>query len=229
MTIKTENLSKYFGKNKALDNINLTIDKNTTFALLGNNGAGKTTLIRCLLGLLKPTKGSIYFENNILSKNNICNNFSYLPESFFPPGNATCKELLNLWSDDYEKIENVLEEMSLIGYEKIKIKHLSRGMLQRLGMAIVLIRNHKIIILDEPFLGLDITGRKNIINIIHKIKQGKTIIISSHILYHLDEIIDKTCIIHEGKIVSCDSLSNLYAKHSSTDLEEIFFKELNYA
>lgn len=225
--IQINELKKSYKNNPVLNGINLSINKAEIIALLGPNGAGKTTLIRCLLKILKINSGKVLYNGKPLSGKIIQNNFSYLPEDFFPQKELTCVEFLSIFAEK-EKYLPCLEKVGLAAKKNKKIRHLSHGMVKKLGLAMLLAEDNKIVILDEPFAGLDILGQKNALDIIAELKNtDKTIIICSHILHHIEKVASRIALINKGKIAVCDTTENLYKNYGLNSLEAIFLKELN--
>jgi ABC-type multidrug transport system ATPase subunit len=199
---------------------------------LGLNGAGKTTLIKCLLGLLRPSSGQISFKGQPLRSQDIQNHFSYLPESFQLYPEITSKELLRVLSFGLGKsFKEALEALELVGLaDKAdkKIKTYSRGMLQRLGLAVCLIKKPQIVFLDDPFLGLDIMGQVAMIEVIRKLRtQEQTVLFSSHILSQVEKIADSVGIISKGRMLFCGKAEELLKSRKAVSLEEAFLKELS--
>ncbi len=211
--IEVENLTKYYGKFKALDNINLRIEENEVFGFLGPNGAGKTTTINLILGLIQPTSGKIRVAGydvlrDPIKVKTIC---GYLPENagFYP--NLTARQNLEYFSEFYgmkrdearKIIDDLLELVGLGDAADRKVGGFSRGMKQRLGLAQALLNDPEIIFLDEPTTGLDPTGAADFRRIIKSLKKdGKTIFFSSHILSEVKEVCETIGIIHKGRIVA---------------------------
>jgi len=214
--IETENLSKVYGTFKALDNLNLTIEKNDVFGFLGPNGAGKTTTINLLMGMLQPTSGRIKIAGidvlkNPLDVKKIC---GYMPEN---PGfydNLTARQNLQYFLQFYDKSkensEDLLEMVGLGDFADKKVGGFSKGMKQRLGMAQALLNDPEVIFLDEPTAGLDPMGVSEFRDIIKKLKEeGKTIFFSSHILSEVKEVCDTIGILFRGKLVIKRSIKDL--------------------
>lgn len=178
--IVVQNLHQSFGDKQVLNDVNLRIEKNEITALVGRNGAGKSTLINSLLGLLPVHKGNITISGKI----------SYLPEKFMLYPSLTGLENMNFFAEavdkkvDFERVEQLLQSVRLWEDRHVQVKGYSKGMLQRLGLAITLYQNSEILILDEPTSGIDPIGRKEILEVLKSLT-GKTILLSSH---HLDEI-----------------------------------------
>jgi ABC-type multidrug transport system ATPase subunit len=224
-------LSKKFGKVAALDNLEFGLRPEELFCLLGLNGAGKTTLIKCILGLIQPDSGEISFQGHPLGSGEIQQHFSYLPESFQLYRELTAKELLWALSlglgKRLDKTQASLELVGLADKAEKKIKTYSRGMLQRLGLAVCLIKKPQVVFLDDPFLGLDIMGQVAMIEVIKKLKnQGQTVLFSSHILSQVEKIADSVGIIDQGRMLYCGPAREFQNRHKAASLEEAFLKEL---
>lgn len=187
--IEVNELTQSFGKKMILDHVTFTVHPNEICALVGRNGAGKSTLINSLLGLL-PVKQGVVKINGVKTSKKRSGDVAYLPEKFmlYPPlsglDNMTFFAVAASKTVDMERIHTLLKSVSLWEDRHLAIKNYSKGMLQRLGLAITLYQNSGILVLDEPTSGLDPMGRKEILQVLKSLK-GKTILLSSH---HLDEI-----------------------------------------
>ena len=229
--ISLENIKKQFGKALILKEINLAIKEKKIFALLGLNGAGKTTLIKCLLGVIKPTCGEIYFKAKPLTFSAIQRYFGYLPESFQLYKELSARELLSALNRSLnnrpQEIVVTLERVGLKHEERKKIKFYSRGMLQRLGLAVCLLKNPEVIVLDEPLSGLDPLGQAQILKLLKELNiSGKTIFFSSHILSQVEKIAHEIGIIHQGRLCFLGDTGEFSYRHRSSSLEEAFLKEI---
>ncbi|MFB3169831.1 ABC transporter ATP-binding protein [Neobacillus sp. 179-C4.2 HS] len=190
--ITVSGLNQSFGKKIILENINIEIHKNEICALVGRNGAGKSTFINSLLGLLPVKQGSISINGvQVTNKNHEWKKaIAYLPEKFQLYPMLTGMENITFFAEavsktvDQERMENVLKSVSLWDDRDVQVKKYSKGMLQRLGLAITLYQDSSILILDEPTSGIDPMGRKEILEVLKSL-HDKTILLSSH---HLDEI-----------------------------------------
>lgn len=212
--VQTENLSKSFGKEQAVSNINLKIRKGEIYGFLGPNGAGKTTTIRMLLGLMKPSSGTIkIFQKdvtrdrmNILAKvGSLVENPSYYPHLTAYENLEALRKILGVQKS---RIDEVLEIVRLKDAANKKVKGFSLGMKQRLGIAASLLHNPELLILDEPTNGLDPSGIIEIRNLIKRLpsEYGMTIIISSHLLSEIDQMATQVGIVSKGKMIFQDSI-----------------------
>lgn len=189
--INIQNLSQSYGRKTVLNNVDLLIEKDEVCALVGRNGAGKSTLINSLLGILPVKTGTITINGVTTSKKRRPQNeIGYLPEKFMLYPLLTGLENMIFFAKavskqlDEKRIENVLKSVNLWEDRYTVINGYSKGMLQRLGLAVTLYQNSTILVLDEPTSGLDPIGRKEIIETLKALKD-KTILLSSH---HMDEI-----------------------------------------
>lgn len=208
--IRTENLSKNYGRIKAVDGISLNVNKGEIYGFLGLNGAGKTTTIRMLLGMIRPSSGASYLmgEKVHSGSHNLWNNVGYLVEIPYSYPELSVRENLEItrrlrFIHDANAVDTVMEQLKISHYQDRAAKNLSMGNAQRLGLAKALIHNPKILILDEPSNGLDPAGiveiRELLMDLAHN--QGVTIFISSHILGEISKIATRIGIIHEGKLI----------------------------
>lgn len=234
--ISLQNISKRFGRVgvAVLHDVSLQICRGEIFGLLGINGAGKTTLLRCLLGLLKANSGKITFLGKPLSNSDILEHFGFLPESFQPYGNLTGAEFLGILAGGLNikasGADSLLEQVGLSGQRHKCIRAYSRGMIQRLGLAICVLKDPGVVILDEPTLGLDPLGQHQILDLLVKLNQsGKTIFFSSHILSQVERVCHRIGIIHSGRIIFEGTCAELLNKQGCVSLEEAFLKEIGSA
>lgn len=242
--LKIENLHKSFGKNTIINGLSMSIPENTIFGFLGKNGAGKTTTMKMILGFLKIDEGSIeVFGEEVSFGQSKTNRFiGYLPDVPEFYGYMTAKEYLNLCgsitglskNETKNKSEELLELVGLRDVNK-RISGYSRGMRQRLGIAQALLNSPKLLICDEPTSALDPLGRKEILDIILKIKDSTTVIFSTHILSDVEAICDHVVVLDKGKNVlegSIDELKNIKRKNTikirfKSDKELKAFKSLD--
>lgn len=223
--LRTDNITKKYKDFTAVDKLNISVDKGDVYGFIGQNGAGKTTTIRLLLNLLKPTDGYIELFGESITKSNAHKVLRRIGSIIEIPGfylNLTGWENLNLHRimmgvSDKSEIERALKTVCLQDAGNKKVRHYSLGMKQRLGIARALLHNPELLILDEPTNGLDPKGivevRDLIINIARE--QGKTILISSHILSEVEKMVNMVGIIHKGKLIeeiNQEEIQNKYKK-----------------
>lgn len=222
--VEINELTKIYDRFKAVDGINLQIKEGEIFGFLGPNGAGKTTTILMLLGLTEPTSGEVRVFGYNSTKNplKVKRITGYLPENIGFYEDLTAKEnlvyitRLNGISSEKasSKIEEVLSIVGLLEVANREAGKFSRGMLQRLGMAATLIKEPRLVILDEPTLGIDPEGVEQILNLIVKMREEKniTIFLSSHLLHQVQKICDNVGIISQGKMVVEGSIDEVGKK-----------------
>jgi ABC-2 type transport system ATP-binding protein len=231
--LKIRKLKKSFKSNfllktyHILKDINLSAEKGEIYGFLGPNGAGKTTTMKCILGIIFPDTGEISIFDTPSHSKEAKKRLGFLPEHPYFYDYLTAHELLSftgmLFSMPHKQIKKrtheLLQIVGLKGKENLKLRRYSKGMIQRVGLAQSLIHDPDIIILDEPFSGLDPIGRKELRDIIISLKDaGKTIFFSSHILQDMELIVDKVGIILDGRIIKEGRLSELIS-HSVESYE----------
>jgi ABC-2 type transport system ATP-binding protein len=227
--VQIENLSKSYGKHQALKNVSFTVPRGKVFALLGPNGAGKSTLVKCLLHLIHLNDGSIKIDGHSYSDLHCREVLSYLPEkfSFYPFYNvqgvldffASLKGLKG--SEKKQRIEKVIELMGIEDFKKQKVNQLSKGQLQRTGIAVTLLGENQLIILDEPFSGLDPIAIRELKELVVKLKEeGKTVFINSHLLGEMESIVDSCVLLDKGELIAKGNLPEML---NGKTLEEFFY------
>lgn len=217
--IEVKSLVKKYGDKTAVDNISFEIEDGEVFALLGSNGAGKTTTIKMILGITEKASGEIFLKENI--------KVGYSPErpEFYNmlTGYEHLKYYCELQRIPRKEIrKEILRVMDIVGLEnnKVKVKGYSKGMKQRLSIAQSLLGDPDLLVLDEPTSDLDVIGRNSIMDLILELqKDGKTIVINSHILNDIERTCNKGIIINKGNIVV-----NWEKDKSSKTLDEIFIE-----
>lgn len=215
--VKTEGLTKQFGKEKAVNGLDLKIPKGEIYGFLGPNGAGKTTTIRMLLGLMKPTSGTIQIFQKDLQKEkiNILKRVGSLVEnpSYYPHLTAyeNLEAMRKILGVPKSRIDEVLDIVNLSNVANKKVKGFSLGMKQRLGIAASLLNKPDLLILDEPTNGLDPSGIIEIRELIKRLptEYGMTILISSHLLSEIDQIATTVGIVSNGKMIFQDYIEEL--------------------
>lgn len=223
LIIETKNLNKEFQGFKAVNELNLQVQKGRIYGFLGPNGAGKSTTIRMLLGLMKPTNGEIKIFQKDLSKNKmeILKKIGSIVEAPSYYGNLTAYENLQVTAKlldiNYKAIDEVLEIVKLSEWKNKQVKKFSLGMKQRLGIAQALISKPELLILDEPTNGLDPSGIHEIRELIKTLPKisDMTIIISSHILSEIELMVDDIGIINKGNLLFQGTLKELHSKSKS--------------
>jgi ABC-2 type transport system ATP-binding protein len=222
--IETTNLTHHFsGKEKVLSDINLQIPHGSIYGFLGPNGAGKTTTLKLILGLLKKQVGTISIFDKPFEKHRIetLKNIGSLIEAPSLYNHLTAKENLKIWQKVYQcpvgRIDEVLEIVGLTQTGKKKAGKFSLGMKQRLSIAIALLHNPSLLILDEPTNGLDPSGILEIRELLTKLntEQKITIVISSHLLAEIEKMVTHIGIINKGSILFQGTLEELQFKQSS--------------
>lgn len=208
--ICTVNLSKHYGKLRAVDNISLSVGKGEIYGFLGLNGAGKTTTIRILLGMIRPAAGVSYLNGQKVSPGNheIWSKVGYMVEIPYSYPELSVRENLEIIRKlrritAKDAVDRIIAKLQLDSYANIKAKHLSLGNAQRLGLAKALLHSPAILILDEPTIGLDPAGIVEIRELLHDLARnhGVTIFISSHILGEISRITSRIGIIHNGLLI----------------------------
>jgi len=208
--IQTENLSRLFGKLKAVDTIQMEVTKGEIYGFLGLNGAGKTTMIRMLLGMIRPTYGKawIFGEKADPGNHGLWNRVGHLVEIPYAYPSLTVKENLEIFRRlrlirHKEAVLSIADKLMLGPYMETKAKNLSLGNAQRLGLAKALIHRPELLILDEPANGLDPFGIVQIRELLKELSrnEGTTIFISSHILGEVSRLATRIGIIHLGKMI----------------------------
>lgn len=222
--IEFKNLHKRFGKLVVLDGLNLEIKKGGIFAILGPNGSGKTTLIKCLLGMVIPNKGDIFFEKeSVLHQWEYRNNLNYLPQiANFPP-NLTVIELIEMVKNLRPKASNSEDLIELFGLKTSlyqKLGNLSGGTKQKVNIVLAFMFDSDLIVLDEPTNGLDPIALIHLKEIIQKEKaKGKTILITTHIMSFVEEVADEIVFLLDGKIYFKGTVEALKKQTNNDNLE----------
>lgn len=227
--IEIKNLNKHFGQFHALKGISLRVKENEIYGFIGHNGAGKSTTMNIMAGLSHFEEGSCIVNGQDvkeLAKPGDLN-VGFLPENpqFYPWMNATEYLLYCSKNPDKQKVKEIIAWAGLEQHASRKIKGFSRGMKQRLGLAVALINDPKLIILDEPSSALDPEGRSEVLRLMVELKNmGKTIIFSSHILSDIERICDRIGMIENGEIIFEKSLVSLLHEN----VKPIFDIEFKY-
>ncbi|UBH08793.1 ABC transporter ATP-binding protein [Macrococcus armenti] len=210
--IDVQGLSHRYGDKEVLEDINFHIEKHEKIGLIGRNGAGKSTLLKLMLNMEKIQKGTVTFNGESNKNEKWKASVSYLPEKFKLYQSMTPLENLKFFNGlikkkfEYQNAEEVLNKVGLLDDKNTRINQFSKGMLQRLGIAITLMYDTEIIILDEPTSGLDPIGRKEILDLINLMKD-KTILMSSHHYEEVKEVCSHVLLLDNKKINKMDMLT----------------------
>lgn len=229
--IEFKNVSKkYKNGTLALKDINLKINQGKVLGILGPNGSGKTTLLKLIQGYLKPTNGEIIIDGMKVGPSTK-NFISYLPDTPFIPKDYSIKEAKNLWMTFFEdfnenKFYKLLDFMKL--EESMKISDLSKGMNEKLHLSLILARDAKVYVIDEPIAGVDLVAREKILEAIFKnIAEDTTLIITTHLIDELESLLDEIVFISEGEIMlkgNADKLREDYNMQIADIYKDIFGK-----
>ncbi|MGD8982843.1 MAG: ABC transporter ATP-binding protein [Desulfobacteraceae bacterium] len=239
--IETSGLTKRYGRQTAVDHLSFQVEEGEIFGFLGPNGAGKTTTLLMLLGLSRPTEGSakVCGLDPLRQAREVKRSVGYLPEHVGFYGDLDAVQSLRYIADlngmergEAEgKIQETLKLVGLAGDAQKKVSAYSRGMNQRLGIAEVLIKDPKVLFLDEPTLGLDPDGALRLIDLIQSLNREKriTVLISSHNLYQVQKISHRVGIMINGEMVAEDSIEALAREKlgvgdETYTLEEVYMK-----
>lgn len=217
-----QNLSKSFGSQKVIDNLSFAVPEGSVFGFIGQNGAGKTTTMKMVLGLLKADSGEMVVCGKKVTFGQTKTNdyIGYLPDVPEFYGYMRPKEYLRLCGEITGMADTAIksrsdELLSIVGLDGVnkKISGFSRGMKQRLGFAQALLNEPKLLICDEPTSALDPVGRREILDILRRVKGKTTVIFSTHILSDVERICDRIAVLDKGKLALTGTLSELKSRH----------------
>jgi ABC-2 type transport system ATP-binding protein len=218
MVIETENLTKYYGDKIGCKDITISVGEGEIFGFLGPNGAGKSTFIKMLVGLLFPTSGRALVLGKPVGDIEARKKIGYLPENFKYQDWMTGKDLLSFHASLYKldkknaasKIEEVLEIVKLKGHERYRVGTYSKGMQQRIGLACALLSDPDLLFLDEPTSALDPVGRKEVRDIMNRLRSsGKTVLLNSHLLSEVEAVCDTAAIIKKGSVIKYGKMDEI--------------------
>lgn len=229
--ISVKNITKTFGKLKALDNVSVTFEKGQCIALLGPNGCGKTTLIKSILGMVVPDSGSILFNNEPIRNSWLYRSqVGYMPQIGRYPENMSIAQVIEMMKDIRKGInrhpdEELVRSFGLNLMMKKKMRTLSGGTTQKVSAALAFMFHPEVLILDEPTAGLDpLSSEKLKQKIIKEKEKGKLVLITSHILSELDELITEVFYMQEGKLLFHKKLAALKEETGEIKLSKAIAK-----
>ena len=232
--IALRDVSKHYGDVKALDGLTIEVAPGEIYGLIGPNGAGKTTTIKLLVGLLKPTRGSILVNGTDIAKDGIAAKrvIGYIPDEPYLYGRLTPSELMDFKGSLHDMTPahlergkgELLELVGLADYRNNLIESFSLGMRQRLAIAVSLLPSPRIIVVDEPLVGLDPNGMRRIKDIFRSLAaEGRTVFISTHMLHVVEEIAHRIGVLHKGRLIAEGTLDAL-RNSGDEGLENVFFR-----
>jgi ABC-2 type transport system ATP-binding protein len=234
VVLKTDSLSKIFKvgfwgrKVTAVQNLDLEVRRGEVFGFLGPNGAGKTTTLKMLMGLIYPTSGTAWIFGREMGDPQTKARLGFLPESPYFYDYLTSREFLAFYGHLFglrgavlgKRIDELLELVGMTHAKDLQLRKFSKGMLQRVGIAQALINDPELVVLDEPMSGLDPIGRKEVRDLILRLKEsGKTVLFSSHILHDAEVLCDRVAMILKGSLVACGLVTDLLDQGASHQVE----------
>ena len=227
-------LKKIHNKTIAVDNLNFKIQKGQIIGLLGPNGCGKSTTIGMMLGLIKPTSGSVIIKNKNIENNrtNLLEKMNFISPYVELPKKLTVQENLKVYAQLYgvkdvkEKIDNLMEKLNLTDFKSRNTGELSSGQKNRVSLAKALINDPEILLLDEPTASLDPDVGDYIRSFIEEFtsNKGSTILLASHNMNEVERLCHEVMMMKNGKIIDRGTSSDLISKHGRKNLEEVFLK-----
>ena len=234
LAIEINNLNKSFGDILAVKNINFKIDKGTIIGLLGPNGCGKSTTIGMMLGLIKPTSGTVLINGQNIENNrtNLLEKMNFISPYIELPKKLTVEENLKVYGRLYgvknleSKISELMEKLNLTQFKKRKTGELSSGQKNRVSLAKALVNDPEILLLDEPTASLDPDVSDYIRTFIEDFasKKGTTILLASHNMNEVERLCHEVMMMKNGEIIDRGTSSDLINKHGRKNLEEVFLK-----
>lgn len=237
--LEVKNFTKMFGEKIAVNNVSFSVEKGKIFGIVGRNGAGKSTIFRTILNIIKPTEGKILYENKKIDSK-VLDRIGYLPEEGSLIPSYTVLELCEYYGslklmDNDEIKKNLLmwlEEFNIVEYMNKKVKDLSKGNRQKIQFIVSVLHNPELLILDEPFSGLDPVSTEELKNAILKFKdQNKIIIFSSHIMEQVEALCEEFLMIDKGNILLLGNLNEILSSYeingtTNHSLNEIFIDKV---
>ena len=222
--LRCENLIKKYGNTLALDGVNITLSSGKIIGLLGPNGSGKTTFIKILNGLLTPTSGTVQIDGNqpgVQTKRIV----AYLPDNIYLNSWMTIKQIVNYFADFYEDFRSDLayEMMSRLGISpEMRLKALSKGNKEKVCLILVMSRNARMYILDEPIAGVDPAARDYVIStIINNYNPDSTVLISTHLISDIEQVLDEVIFLKNGRVVLQQTVDEIRTQHGMS-VDQLF-------
>ena len=227
--LTVENLKKKFGPRSVLSDVSFNVRAGEVLGLIGPNGAGKTTLFECLAGLLPSDDGSVRFRGKQLPSSHRKEALFYLPDAITPWAEQTVKWVLGfferIYGQSHEKLTRLLEPLRLNELQKSRFANLSKGERKRVLLALGLLTPHPLLLLDEPFDGLDLRQTRDVMTLVHnETGTGRTLMLSIHQLVDAGRVCDRLVLLSDGRAVGEGTLPELKAQANLSEggLEEIF-------
>lgn len=227
LAIRTDHLTKDFAIGfwrkrpyRALDDLSLEVNTGEVFGFLGPNGAGKTTTLKLLMQLIYPTSGRAEILGRPVGDVAVKRRIGYLPESPYFYDYLTAEELLRYFAGLFgytgqergARVARLLDEVGIGRERRLQLRRFSKGMLQRVGIAQVLINDPEVVFLDEPMSGLDPLGRRDVRSLILRLREhGTTVFLSSHVLSDAETLCSRVAILASGRLVACGSIADIHA------------------
>jgi ABC-2 type transport system ATP-binding protein len=222
-----DNIVKTYGAFRAVDGVNLSLVPGKVIALLGPNGSGKSTLMKMIVGLIQPTSGNIYLNDEPLSDESR-NYITYMPTENYFYNYMSIKDVVTFYKDFYADFKedvfySILQKMQLS--HEGKIRNMSTGMLAKFKVAVAMARDSKVIMLDEPLNGIDLIARENVIGAIKEyMTPDKILLVSSHIVDELETISDGVIYMRNGVVVESGDIESVKAQNDGMSLVDIYKK-----
>lgn len=235
VAVSINGLTKEYGPLRAVDGLTLDIPKGEVFGLLGPNGSGKTTTINCLTGLLRPTEGTVRVLGfDALSEGNEARKvMGVSPQETAVCPYLTGEENVRLFGELFSvpkgalhaRVDYVLEKVGLLDEARRRVSKYSGGMKRRVSVAMALVTDPKVVLLDEPTVGMDPQARRAVWDFILELRdQGKTILLTTHYMEEAEELCDEVGIIDHGRLIELGSPGGLKSKYQARDLEDVFIR-----
>jgi ABC-2 type transport system ATP-binding protein len=233
--IAVKGLTKDYGDLRAVDDLNLTVSEAEVFGLLGPNGSGKTTTINCITGTLKPTTGTIMVEGfDIQAEGERAREIMGVsPQETAVYSYLTGRENVQLFGSLYpvpkaslrERVDYVIEKVGLMDDADRRVGKYSGGMKRRVSIAMAIVTDPRIVLLDEPTVGMDPQSRRAVWDFILELRdKGKTIVLTTHYMEEAEELCDRVGIVDHGKLIALGSPSDLKGDYGAKDLEDVFIR-----